>query len=239
MPAGPDGEYHNPGGGYTWTDGAVLIGEWAPDMDRIIWNVSERVAVSPEQSTRGMIEPTVAELPDGRVLMVLRGSNDKGQTLEAYRWYAVSEDQGRTWTDPQPWFYSGGERFYSPSSCSQLLEHSNGRIYWIGNISPENARGNQPRHPLVIGEVDPETLGLLKETICTIDKRRPDDPENILLSNFHANEDRETGEICVYLSPMNRGHKSRIAQENPEYDLTDRERLYTSDLFRYRISVPE
>ena len=72
--------------------------------------------------------------------------------LPAYRWASWSKDGGRTWTAPEPWTYEDGTNFFSPSSCSQLVPHSSGRLFWIGNIAPTNAEGNRPRYPLVIGE---------------------------------------------------------------------------------------
>ena len=114
-PLGPDGKYHNPGGGYTYHDSAVLIGVWN-DGQTLDWRLSQRVVGDPRRSTRGMLEPTIAEMPDGRILMVMRGSNDSAGKLPGYRWRAVSADRGRTWSEPQPWSYTGGEVFFSPSS---------------------------------------------------------------------------------------------------------------------------
>jgi hypothetical protein len=58
---------------------------------------------------------------------------------------------------------------------SQLLTHSSGRIFWIGNISSANCRGNHPRHPLVIGEVDPESLLLTRDSVVELDRVQPDE----------------------------------------------------------------
>lgn len=60
----------------------------------------------PAASTRGTIEPTLAEMPDGRILMVMRGSNggskDPEFKIPGYRWHSVSSDGGYHWTKPQP-----------------------------------------------------------------------------------------------------------------------------------------
>ena len=37
--------------------------------------------------------------------------------------------------------YADGGDFYSPSACSQLVLHSSGRLFWIGNIAPQNPNG--------------------------------------------------------------------------------------------------
>jgi hypothetical protein len=201
-PLGPDGKYHRPGGGFTYHDAAVLIGRWSDGM-KIEWELSERVVADPTKSTRGCLEPTIAEMPDGRILMVCRGSNDVKPKLPGYKWFSVSRDGGRTWSNPpRPWTYADGTNFFSPSSCSQLLRHSNGKYYWLGNISPDNPRGNLPRRPLVIGEVDPESLLLVKETVAMIDTKGPGDDDSLQLSNFLAYEDRFSGEIVLHLTRL-------------------------------------
>lgn len=197
-PVGPDGEYYNPGGGYTYHEAAVLIGRWQDDMT-IAWNVSQRVANDPAKSTRGCIEPTLAEMPDGRILMVIRGSNDAKPELPGYKWYSVSDDGGYTWSAPEPWTYTDGEPFYAPSSCTQLIQHSSGRYFWIGNLTPENPQGNLPRDPMVIGEVDPESMMLIRENVVELDSRQPGEG-TVYLSNFMVHEDRETQELILHMT---------------------------------------
>ena len=223
-PLGPDGNYFNPGGGTTYTDAAVLRGRWRDD-GRIDWELFSLVKGDPARSTRGMDEPTVAPLADGRLLMVLRGSNGGKPALPGRRWVAVSGDAGRTWTTPAPWTYADGGEFFSPSSCSQLVPHSSGRLFWIGNISPMNPTGNQPRTPLVIGELDLRTGLLRRETVRVVDERKEGDSPLLALSNFSAREDRETGEIVVNLS--------RLFERSPP----EPQRDWTSDAYLYRIPV--
>lgn len=198
-PVGPDGEYFNPGAGFTYTDALLLLGRWRPD-GRLAWTASQRVAGDPDRSTRGMIEPTIAELAGGRLLMVMRGSNDRRSELPGYRWYALSEDGGETWSVPAPWTYGDGEAFFSPSACSQLIPWADGRLFWLGNIAPENPRGNSPRYPLVLGKVNLRTGLLERNTLSVIDDRRDGEDARLTLSNFYAREDRETGHLLLHLS---------------------------------------
>ena len=196
-PVGPDGHYFNPGGGYTYSDAAVLRGRWAADGRHMEWELSQLVKIDPNLSTRGMDEPTVAELADGRLIMVIRGSNDKKPQLPGRRWVAYSKDQGRTWTQPQPWTYASGEAFFSPAAASQLITHSSGRLFWLGIILPENSTGNRPRYPFIIGEVDRRSGLLDKSSIRVVDNRAPGESVSLQLSSPSAREDRETGEIVV------------------------------------------
>jgi BNR repeat-like domain len=194
---GPDGKYFNPGGGYTYHATVLLTGTWIGD--EIQWESSKWIYADPKLSTRGMIEPTIAEMPDGRILVVMRGSNHTKPELPSYKWYAVSEDGGKTFDSPRPWTFADGTKFYSPSSSSQLISHSNGNYYWVGNISPKNCNGNHPRYPLVIGQVDPKSLLLMKDSITVIDTKKPEDDADLQLSNFYCREDRKTGQIVVEL----------------------------------------
>ena len=141
-------------------------------------------------------------MTDGRILHVLRGSNDVKPELPGYKWYTISSDGGYTWRPVEPWTYADGTPFYSPSSCGQFVRHSNGHLYWFGNITPENPKGNHPRHPLVAGRVDLETGLLIKDSVTTILDRQPNEHPLMQLSNFFIYEDRETAEIVVHMSPI-------------------------------------
>lgn len=225
-PVGPDGTYYNPGGGYTYHDAATLIGAWRPD-GRLAWRVSEYVKHDPGKSTRGCDEPTLAELPDGRILMVIRGSNDAKPHLPGYRWFTVSADSGRRFDPVRPWTYTDGTPFHSPASCSQLLSHSSGRLYWLGNIVPANPLSNGPRYPLVIADVDRDSGLLARDSVRVIDDREPGESERMTLSNFMAHEDRVTREIVLH---MTRGFTREAPGGKGRLD-------FTADAFEYRIEV--
>jgi len=149
-----------------------------------------------------MDEPTIEFLERDRLLMILRGSNDRRPELPSYRWFSMSEDGGRRWTVPQPWTYRDGEPFFSPSACSQLVRHSSGRLFWLGNITSENPLGNRPRYPFVIGEVDRRTGMLRRESVRTIDTLQAGEDPVLSLSNFFAREDRQTREIAVHMTRL-------------------------------------
>jgi len=199
-PLGADGKLYNPTGGYTYTDAALLHGRW--QGDRLDWEMSDSIQGDPARSTRGMVEPTIEFLEDGRLLMILRGSNDRRPELLSYRWFSSSSDGGRRWTKPQPWTYDDAQPFFSPSACSQLLRHSSGRLFWLGNLTPENPRGNRPRFPFVIGEVDRRTGLLLRSSVRLVDTRQPGEEPILSLSNFYAREDRRTREIAVHMTRL-------------------------------------
>jgi hypothetical protein len=199
-PLAPDGSLYNPTGGYTYTDAAVLIGRW--QGRRLRWRMSEPIPGDPGRSTRGMVEPTLGRLDDGRLIAIMRGSNDTRPDLPSYKWISYSSDGGKRWTKPAPWTYSTGEPFYSPSACSQLLHHSSGRLLWLGNITPANPRGNRPRYPFFVGEVDRRSGLLIRHSLTLVDDRAPGESELLTLSNFFAREDRETHEVALHLTRL-------------------------------------
>src|SRR5204863_8584169 len=124
---------------------------------------------------------------DERILMVMRGGNNGILDQPGVRWRSISRDDGRTWSASEPWNFSDGLTMFSPGACSQLLQHSSGAWYWLGNVCPENPKGSYPRYPLVIGRVDPATLGVVHESLFVVDTWQPDsDPEPVMLSSFRA-----------------------------------------------------
>lgn len=193
-----DGNLWNPTGQTTFTDVFVARGTWN-EQGKLDWTASHRVGVDPSLSTRGMIEPTLAQFADGRILMVMRGSNAGTPSLPGYRWFSISDDDGENWTDPAPWTYDDGQLFFSPSSMSTLIKHSNGRVFWTGNISPENSYGNNPRCPLVMGEVDPNSLTLIRDSVVEVYNKRPQDlgRGDVQMSHFWVNEDRRTEQLVL------------------------------------------
>ena len=217
-PQGPDGTYHRAGGGYTYHDTAVISGTWRDDS-ALVWKLAGMVKGDPERSTRGLLEPTIGELDDGRILVVMRGSNDVRPHLPGYRWFSICDAQRDTWSPAQPWTYTDGEPFHSPSSCSQLLHHSTGRLLWIGNLYGENPRGNRPRYPLVMAEVDTQTGLVIRDTVTAIDDRAPGESERLTLSNFHALEDRKSGDVLVTL-PRYFAHVPMDGARDSTADLT-------------------
>jgi hypothetical protein len=74
-PVGPDGTRVYPGRGLTYTDCMMLKVEWQ-EVGKLGWTCSKHVISDPTRTTRGLIEPTIVELNDGSILMVMRANND-------------------------------------------------------------------------------------------------------------------------------------------------------------------
>jgi hypothetical protein len=224
-PAGPDGYYTNPGGGLTYTDCVILMGRWKPD-GRLAWTASDRIVGDPKRTSRGLIEPTIAYLDDGSILVVMRGSNQGLNGVPGYRWAARSYDGGKTWSPPEPWTWQDGTPFFSPSSCSQLIPWRDGRLFWMGNICQVNPVANSPRYPIVLAEVDRKSGRLIRDSVVAVDDRQFDESPYLTLSNFFAREERSSGNLVLHMSRF-------FAKDFRRGGGPD----WTSDALLYRIAV--
>lgn len=184
---------------------ACFIGRWDDQLDDYGWTAGKPVWVSRSISSRGLMEPEVSELKDGRLLVVWRTSNaglDPNE-VPGHKFFSVSADGGRTLERPERWRYDDGTAFFSPSSFHRMIRHSvTGKLYWIGNISRDRTRGNSPRYPLIIAEVDEKIPAIKRTTVTLIDDRREGDSERLQLSNFSLLENREDHSLEIYLTRL-------------------------------------
>ncbi len=204
-----------------------FLGKWDEAKKEYEWQPGAWVEVSPEISARGLMEPEVAELKDGRLLVVWRGSTQGWDGAVAKtpgrKFYSLSGDGGRTLSPPAEWKYADGSRFYSPSSFHRLLRHSiTGKLYWLGNITATPPSGNSPRYPLVIAEVDETTAALRRRTVTAIDDRQFGQGD-IQFSNFSVVEDRLSHDMVLHLTTY--------GQEPNPPDWA------TADSFRYTLTL--
>lgn len=202
-PLDENGKQYNPVGGYTFSYVACLLGTWNEAGDDVIWDVSRDIQISGELSSRGVNECAPVELKaPGHVLMVSRGGNSPNTgTQKACHWKTLSTDYGKTWSEYTRFTYDTGEEFNSPSSFANAIRSSKtGKAYWVGNISRTKPEGNAPRFPIVIGEIDEESLSLRKKTVTIIDDFHEGDPAGLQLSNFGLVEDPQTGHLVITLN---------------------------------------
>jgi hypothetical protein len=180
-----------------------FLGKWNKRKNDYDWTHSDPVFVPIRVSTRGLGEPTVAELKDGSLLLDMRGSNDGSDPIKypGRTWISVSRDRGKNWSPVTDLRYDTDEQFYSPGAFSKMIRsRKTGKLYWIGNISRTPAKGGVPRYPLYIAEVDEKIPALKKNTLTVIDDRSPEDTAAMQFSNFSLIENRRTLNLEIYLS---------------------------------------
>lgn len=189
-PLDENSRLYNPLGGYTFTYAGFVIGRWSEDLSDLDWESTQAVKIDPHRSVRGFSENTVAKLSGDRILSILRAS-------DSHKWLTLSHDNGRTWESPKVLGFDDGGELLSPSSYSLLIRHSNGRLYWLANIVSTYPKGNSPRYPLCLAEVDEDKVAVRKASVVDVDSRAKGESEALQLSNFGVYEDRETKELVV------------------------------------------
>jgi hypothetical protein len=95
----------------------------------------------------------------------------------------------------------------------------------MGNLAlrGERAKGNRPRSPLFIAEVQEEPFALKRETIFAVDERTYNDSPGVQLSNFRFYQDRETGDVVIFLT---------------RYGEHSEKEWMLADYYRYRVEMP-
>lgn len=183
-----------------------FIGSWNATKMNYDWRQSNSVFLPRQVSSRGLYELELSEFTNGNLLLIMRGSNTGLDITKSpgRLWFSVSKDGGLTWNDISDMRYDSGEQFYGPSSISRTVRSSKtGKLYWVGNICNVPPRGNSPRYPLQIVEIDENGPAFRKDTVTVIDDRDPEnDSEHLQLSNFSLFENRETQEMEIYLTRL-------------------------------------
>jgi hypothetical protein len=174
-------------GGYMAS--GCLIGAWEEDLCDLTWGCSNQVIVPHTESSRGVFEPSVAELPDGRVVMVMRGSNAGLNGVKGVKFVSISDDQGKTFSSPTPLLFDDGAPMLSSSSMSLLVRGSDGRVWYCGVITDQEPQGNAPRYPVCLAEIDPVTVAVRRDTVVVVADRRPGDPPGVQYVNHWVYED--------------------------------------------------
>lgn len=206
---------------------ALLIGEFNADGS-LRWRLGGAVPQEPTGSSRGLCEGAVIETTDGRLAMVLRGSNHLWEDRPGYKWLTLSGDGGETWSRATPFACSDGSLIESGATGSALFRSiRNGKVYWIGNLcgAGDRARGNWPRTPLVVARVCERPFSLERDSITVIDQSRSGEDQYVQHSNFRMYQDRQTGEAVLYLT--------RYGERGTPHDA-----WLKADQYEYRVALP-
>lgn len=215
--------YHN-----TWApvdESVTVIGEWTTASE-LTFRLGQALKIEPERSSRGLDENALAELPDGRIAAVCRGDNSAFPDKPGYKWLSFSRDDGETWSAPVPLPATGGDPIESGANGSAFFRSiKNGKLYWLGNLAlrGERPQGNWPRSPLCLVEVQEEPFALKRDTIFAVDERNFNDSPRVQMSNFRFYQDRETGDLVIFLSRYG--------------ELSEKEWMI-ADYYRYRVEMP-
>ena len=207
---------------------ACLIGTWRDDLGDIDWELSNHVTAKHDVS-RSLTEPAVAEMDDGVLMMLMRGSSGPLQTMTGVKFFCISRDGGRTWGPAVPLTYPDCGYVHSPGSIPNLFRSTkNGRVYVIANILPGPVKHCDPRYPLKIAEIDRTFLWVIPETETVIEDRQPHHPDVVRFSNWRRFEDRETGNPVIYMT-----------EARADAILPGSDGVITRDAYRYEMHLPD
>lgn len=202
----------------------ILRGRWRADLSKLDWEMGEPIKVPAAVSSVGGCEPAMAHLGGERLFVTMRCQGYPERRIPSLKFTSLSEDGGRTWSEPAPLRFDDGEVAHSPASFAQFVQFGgSGRWFWIGNLSPEPVYSQTPRYPLQIVEFDPERLCLRRDTVVVIDDWREGLPRDVRFTNWGSYVDRETGEVVLTLP------------EEPKLSWDD----LTADCYRYRLALDE
>lgn len=202
----------------------LVHARWKPDLSGLDWEFSDYIGMTPAQSSQGCCEPMPALLDDGRIFLSLRCCGDREtKKFPSLKYWVISDNNGWTFSKPQPLTYEDGKPVWSPSSFAGIIRSSrNQRYYWIGNILPQPTYSAYPRYPLCIAELIPKQGVLIRSSVTVIDTKPPEcREERRRYTNFGFYEERGTGDIILTLP------------EQPRTDWAD----FTADCYRYRVAV--
>jgi hypothetical protein len=203
----------------------TVIGDWGSGSIPT-FRLGHALKIDPERSSRGLDENALIALSDGRVAAVCRGDNSAFPDQPGYKWLTFSSDEGEHWSAPVPFSATEGDPIESGANGSAFFRSSkNGKLYWLGNLAlrGERAKGNWPRSPLCLVEVQETPLALKRDTIFAVDERTYNDSPRVQMSNFRFYQDRLTGDLVIFLSRYGE-------QSEKEWML--------ANYYRYRIELP-
>lgn len=215
---------HHPESDLVTYEARMLLGEYDA-AGAISWRLGNPIIADNARNSRGFSESSPVELRDGRLALLLRGSNAGMPERPGYKWLCLSEDGGDSWNTPAPMAGDDGAPIESSATgCALFRSIHTGKVYFMGNLCMpgEHADGNWPRSPLYIAEVQEDPFVILRETIAVIDERGADDGEKTQISNFRYYQDRETPEVAVFATRF--GEHADAAWKQ-------------ADHYRYRVAI--
>jgi hypothetical protein len=184
------------------------LGSWRPDLSGIDWQQAGLAQASPTMGTQGVGEPQACQLPDGRIFAIFRQAialpSQEGPGYPSVKLFSVSEDNGKTWSDPQPLTFDDGKYVYSPTSFgAAFCASKNNRVYVILNILNRPNEGCLPRNVLHIAEVDQETFCVKRDTVTVIEEVHAEHTHLVGYSNWSMIEERDTQSLLLFMNLEN------------------------------------
>ncbi|MFO8079948.1 MAG: sialidase family protein [Armatimonadota bacterium] len=207
----------------------LRLGEW--NGGRYAWSDGGVAEAGPDISSGGLAEPAAVELPDGRIFILLRAGDVRPQQnspgVPSVKRWCVSDDAGKTLSRPKILRYEDGTYLYSPRSFPGVWRsRTTDRVFVIVNTARSSAVNCDPRTSVEIGELDPATLTVRRDSMATIERKHPEHHPLVRLSNWSQIEERESGDLLLFMQL----HMSEFCPVRQGYDFR---------VFRYQITMED
>lgn len=183
---------------------SVLLGRFDSRKNDICWEKGGEISVAPSKSNYGLGEPSVAQFPDGRLIMFFRaGSKLPSQDTPgatSIKLFSISTDCGETWSKPTPLCYDNGKYIYSPRAYHIAFRSiKNNKVYIAMNIADEPCVDCDPRTYLYLLEINPETLTAPRGMLTLIEAKHPEHDDLVRFSNFQLVQERKSKNPLIFM----------------------------------------
>jgi len=204
------------------------LGSWRSDLSGIDWEQAGLAQIPNSMGSQGVGEPQVCQLSDGRIFAIFRQAiilpSQHAPGYPSVKLFSVSENNGRTWSDPEPLLFEDGEMAYSSTSFASCIRSSkNDRVYAILNIVNGPNEGCLPRNVLHIAEINQDTFRVKRDTVTVIEEVHEEHTSLVGYSNWGMFEERDTKNLALFMNLEN-------GPVNDGYDW---------NAYRYEVAFPE
>lgn len=227
--------------------GVVYVqGKWDDAGQDMTWRFGDMIRAPLSFAAAGCCEPAVAHLGGDRLCVVMRCQGHEERGLPSRRGMATSDDGGMTWTEIQPLRYDDHHdddqrddrnrdddphagTVWTPASLSAFFKPKGStKTYWLANILDAPVSRQLPRYPLAIAEFDAERCCILRDTVQTVIARKAGTPEQVRYTNWGMHEDRDTGDLMLYLPEQPKRMDFTAMTKSEDFD---------ADCHRYRVTL--
>ena len=209
----------------------TFLGTWRDDLSGVDWELTSTLQVDPGICSMGLSEPHACQFADGRIFVIMRQGgvlvSQEAPGFPSVKLFSISEDLGKTWTDPKPLTYDDGKYVYSSRSFPDTFRSSkNGRPYVIININEDPGYGCDPRTVLQVAELNTDPVAVKRDTVAIIEEKLPEHHHLVRMSNWITLEERETKNMLLFM-------KLQMSESCPIRN------GYDFNCYRYEIILPD
>ncbi|HID24703.1 MAG TPA: hypothetical protein EYP14_20210, partial [Planctomycetaceae bacterium] len=167
-----------------------VVHTYVSDDEGQTWRKSNSIDLGGRGSHAGAMEPTVIELADGRLYMLIRTSQPSQGRI--WFWEAYSSDGGLTWVDVRK------SNIIASTCCGTLARLKSGRIVLLWNRPTEDAPYNyHSREALSMAVSDDECKTWSKPVVISRRPLRPGEKYYMARQSYPYIYERAPGQLWI------------------------------------------